>query len=481
MLGSRKMWTRLAGSYGMAGVLVLLATFFSLATLGERRSSGERAAEEVAKLLDAGPGSGVLIVSRAGEDDRRFARRLKGFLEERKAGRVETVEGGPPEVREALEKWAAGGSRLDTVAATGDAADWIGRMIGRIPVLSTTKVVSPPVYHWPIFLTPANLLNVANQIVVIALVAVGMTLVIVGGGIDLSVGSLVALAAVLTALFIERAGGGPQATPMAMVLASLGAIASCGAVGAFSGIMITAFRIPPFIATLAMMQVASGLAFIASEGQTIYKIPDSVIWLGRGADISIPLGGNLVPIPNAVILMVLVYALAWVVMAHTRFGRYVYAVGGNPEAARLSGVRVGLVLVMVYFLCGITAGLGGVIMTSQLKGGGPKYGEGYELYVIAAVVVGGTSLAGGAGKVLGTLIGAFIIAVIQNGMNLTNVPSYHQKVVLGLVILGAVLLDMLRKGGGWRRIFRGWMSAPRTGATPPAETGAPAVGAGTRS
>ena len=214
-------------------------------------------------------------------------------------------------------------------------------------------------------------------------------------------------------------------------------------VGGFSGVMITRFRLPPFIATLGMMQVASGLAYIISKGRPIYEVPDSFVWLGRGA---LPGLG----VPYAVVLMVVLYGAAHVVMSRTTFGRYVYAVGGNAEAARLSGVRVGAVLVAVYVLSGAMAGLGGVVLASQLKGGAPTYGLLYELYVIACVVVGGTSLAGGQGRMMGTLIGAFIIAVLQNGMNLTDVGSYAQKVVLGFVILGAVLLDQLRRMG-WRR------------------------------
>jgi ribose transport system permease protein len=179
------------------------------------------------------------------------------------------------------------------------------------------------------------------------------------------------------------------------------------------------------------------MAYILAQGQSIYQIPDSFVWLGRGAD--------LFGLPNAVVLLLVLYALAQVLMARMKLGRYLYAVGGNAEAARLSGVPVRRVLLFAYVASGLLAGLGGVIMASQLKSGSPTYGNMYELYVIAAVVVGGTSLSGGEGRMLGTLTGAFTIAVIQNGMNLTNVESYTQKVVLGLVILGAVLLDKLRQ------------------------------------
>lgn len=231
-----------------------------------------------------------------------------------------------------------------------------------------------------------------------------------------------------------------------MVLSCAAGVAVCGAVGLFSGAMVTLFRIPAFIVTLAMMLVASGLAFLLARGQSVYQVPDSFIWLGRGADLGLP---------NAVVLTLVLYAAAHVLLARTRTGRYIYAVGSSQEAARLSAVPVTQTLLFVYTVSGILAGLGGVVMASQLKSGSPTYGQMYELYVIAAVVVGGTSLAGGQGKAFGTLIGALIIAVIQNGMNLTGVESYTQKVVLGLVILGAVLLDTLkRRGVDWVRGLR---------------------------
>jgi ribose transport system permease protein len=322
------------------------------------------------------------------------------------------------------------------VATTQDSAPVVRGVLAALPAPSPCEVVTPVPYRWPTFLLPDNLRNVANQIAVIAILAVGMTLVILTGGIDLSVGSLIALAAVVTADLIGRLGGVGAGT-VAQVAAGAATLFLCGGVGAFSGVMVTRFRVPPFIATLAVMQVASGLAYILSEGRPIYELPDGFVLLGRGAE---PILG----IPYAVLLMLTLYAAAHVLMSRTTLGRAIYAVGGNPEAARLAGVRVGSVLLLVYTLCGALAGLGGVVMASQLKSGAPTYGLMYELYVIAAVVVGGASLAGGEGSVLGTLVGALIIAVIQNGMNLTHVESYSQKVVLGLVILGAVLLDRLR-------------------------------------
>jgi len=191
--------------------------------------------------------------------------------------------------------------------------------------------------------------------------------------------------------------------------------------------------------------MARGLAFMITGGFSIYQVPKALPWLGQGRSLGTP---------NTVILLVVLYVAAHIFMAHTRMGRYIYAVGGNEEAARLSGVPVKFVIVFVYVISSLAAGLGGCIQASQLNTGTPNIGVMYELYVIAAVVVGGTSLAGGSGRILGTLIGAFIISVIQNGMNLLGIESYTQQVVLGAVILGAVLLDKARSGGSLPGLLR---------------------------
>lgn len=433
---------RLANEQGMLGVLLLLAVFFSLATLRPQQRTGASAAGAVARrLARQAPGATVLVAVRGGEEDGRFARAL-GALLAAAGGRADTtVAGDPAQLRRALEALPPQPGGL-AVATTADFAPAARAVLAQLPAHAAATVVTPPTYRWPTFLLPDNLRNVANQIAVIAIVAIGMTLVIITAGIDLSVGSLIALSAVAAAWLIGRLGGASAGTG-AMLLAGMAAVALCGGMGAFSGLMITRFGIPPFIATLAMMQVASGAAYIVAKGQPIYAIPGAFVALGRGAD---PWLG----VPWAVLLMIALYAVAHVVMSRTALGRHFYAVGGNAEAARLAGVRVKAVVLLAYVLCGALAGLGGVIMASQLRSGAPTYGLMYELYVIAAVVVGGTSLSGGEGRVLGTLIGAFIIAVIQNGMNLIDVESYTQKVVLGLVILGAVLLDRLKQRG-WRR------------------------------
>jgi ribose transport system permease protein len=433
----------LLANYGMILVLALLCVFFSFATMSEQSPTGEAAARQVAGALGStfGKAPRVLIVAGDQAEDALFASTLEEALAPTDAQVVAVVKGEPKDARAALQKIAASGQPLDAIACTRTTAAWLlfDDLKTDFPTLGTPKRVQPSTEKWPNFLKSENLVNIANQIAVIAIIAIGMTMVIITGGIDLSVGSLLALSAVLTTRFIRDYAGAEQASTPDMVLAGIAAVLICGLIGAFSGGMITAFDIPPFIVTLAVMLVGSGLAYILAAGQSIYQLPESFVVLGRGE--------GLWKIPNAVLLMALLYGVAHVVMSRMRLGRHLYAVGGNREAARLSGVPVQRVLLSAYIVSAALAGLGGVIMASQLKSGSATYGNMYELYVIAAVVVGGTSLSGGEGKMFGTLIGAFTIAVIQNGMNLTNVESYTQKVVLGSVILGAVLLDKIRHRG----------------------------------
>lgn len=429
---------RVLSDYGMLIVLILLCVFYSISTMTEQNPRGEAAAEQVAEALfsETATDDGITIISKSNPEHQLFATTLARLLNDRGYQQVQRIEGEPPAVRNALEQLDSLGTSIAALAMPQDYATIVGNIKQRLPRMTQAQIVAPKSYRWPTFLLANNLRNVANQIVVIAIIAVGMTMVIITAGIDLSVGSLIALSAVVAA-WIIRSMGGAEAGFGVMLFASITAILMCGLVGFASGLTITKFSVPPFIATLAVMLVASGFAYIISRGESIYEIPDAYVWLGRGADFF--------SIPNAVVLMIVIYILAHILMTRTTLGRYIYAVGGNPEAARLSGIRVNLVLLFVYTVCGMMAGLGGIVQASQLKSGAPTYGLLYELYVIAAVVVGGTSLQGGEGRIVGTLIGAFIIAVIQNGMNLTGVESYTQKVVLGFVILLAVLLDMLKK------------------------------------
>jgi ribose transport system permease protein len=432
---------RVFSEYGMLIVLIILCLFFSILTMRDQYPTGEKAAESICDdiVKTYSPDGRILIISRGTPEDSSFSRILMSMLANRGFSTVSSISGDPSGIRDNLEEINEAGTFFDILVTAHSFAPVVENLKSQFTGLSKLPVITPSARPWPTFLLPENLRNVANQITVIAIMAIGMTMVIITAGIDLSVGSLIALSAVVTAWLIGQLGGA-GASVWAMILAGIGGIAVCGAIGAFSGLMITGFLIPPFIATLAMMQVAAGLAYVISQGMPIYRIPDSFILLGRGVD-------PFLKLPYAVILMIILYIIAHIIMTRTTMGRYIYAVGGNMEAARLSGVRVRYILFVVYTICGLLAGLSGVLMTSQLKSGAPTYGLTYELYVIAAVVVGGTSLSGGEGKIFGTLIGAFIISVIQNGMNLTNVESYTQKIALGLVILGAVLLDRLKQQG----------------------------------
>lgn len=421
--------------YGMVFVFLLLCLFFSMLTLKDQHPTGAAAGEQVANLIgDAQENARVLIVARDTEEDRAFSDAASRQLRQRDAIVLDTVNGSPADVRRAIEKILADGKTINAIAANDVTAKW--SVYDRFESVGAGKCVTPKPYRWPDFLKLTNVLGVANQTAIYAIIAIGMTMVIVTGGIDLGVGSLVALAAVTSTLLIRDLGGGTEASSITVLLGTLAGVAICGAAGVFVGLTVTTFRLPPFIVTLAIMMMASGLAFRLTEGQSIPELPASFFWLG---------GGRTAHIPNPVWLMAMLYLIAHVVMSSTVFGRYVYAIGGNEEAARLSGVPVKRTLILVYTICGALAGLGGVVLASQLAAGDPKFGLMYELEVIAAVVVGGTSLMGGQGKIFGTLIGAFIIAVIKNGMNLMDVDPFNQRIVLGAVLLAAVLLDTLKR------------------------------------
>jgi ribose/xylose/arabinose/galactoside ABC-type transport system permease subunit len=289
------------------------------------------------------------------------------------------------------------------------------------------------------FLSLDSLIHVLNRSAVYGVVSVGMTFVILTGGIDLSVGSFIAFGGVLCASVV-RWGGDSWTWVAAGWLVALTA-GVCA--GSFSGLLITRFEIPPFIATLALMSSVRGLGFILAKGQPIADLPDRYTFLGRGKV------GDWLPV--GVVVMLVVFVVGAILLNRTRFGRHVRAIGGNEESARLSGIAVRRVKWAVYTMSSALAVLGGLILSSKLNSGDPKSGLGDELEVIAAVVVGGTSLAGGRGTIAGTFLGLLIIAVLRTGLNWVQVQSFTQQVILGMVILAAVLLDQVKQRGVFRR------------------------------
>ncbi|MBE7210544.1 MAG: ABC transporter permease [Gluconacetobacter diazotrophicus] len=275
------------------------------------------------------------------------------------------------------------------------------------------------------FLTLSNLNVILIQVAANALLATGATFVILTGGIDLSVGSIVGLSGVVGALVAQNDGIGSCAEAVA-----LGVLAGT-AIGAFNGLLVAVARVPPFVATLGNMTVASGLAFVFSDGQPISGLSDQFLSLsGEFHGVSVP-----------VVLMVVVVAIAWVVLARTRFGMHVYAVGGNPHAARVAGVSLRGNRFAVYVISGLLAGVAGVILAARATAGIATNGTGYELNAIAAAVIGGISLSGGRGSVIGTVFGFLIIGVLDNGLNIINVSPFYQLIVKGLIIIGAVFVD----------------------------------------
>ncbi len=293
-----------------------------------------------------------------------------------------------------------------------------------------------------LFIRPDNIVNVLRQISINACIATGMTFVIIANGIDLSVGSMLAVVGILTAQILTRL---PSSIPVGLSIAlacSAGLVAG-GFMGSVSGFTIARFRVPAFVATMAMMTAARGVAFLLCNGRPVWNLPLQFNVIGRGYVLQ-DVFGPWIPVP--VVVMAIVMSAAHVILTRTQIGRYVYAVGGNEEAARLSGINVGRVKMFVHAMSGVTSAIAGIILISRLASGQPGAGESYELYAIAATVLGGASLSGGKGTLTGTLIGALIMGALNNGLNLAGVESYTQNVILGAVILGAVLIDRLRKG-----------------------------------
>jgi ribose transport system permease protein len=287
--------------------------------------------------------------------------------------------------------------------------------------------------HQEVFMTSNNWLNIARQASFNAILGIGMTFVILTAGIDLSVGSMVAVSSVVGGLLIIDQGWSMWPAVVAMLVAG-------GLCGLFNGLIITLGKIPPFIVTLGTMQVFRGLALQLTNGQPIFDItkvqPEFDIWGTRN------FGG----IPSPVIITAVVFVIGFLILRYTRLGLYTYAIGGNEQATRFSGVNIDRYKLAVYTLMGLAAGIAGVMLTSRLNSAQPNVANGAELDAIAAVVIGGTSLFGGEGTIIGTIIGALLMAVIRNGLTLMHVTAFYQQIVIGIVIILAVLIDRLRRG-----------------------------------
>ena len=282
----------------------------------------------------------------------------------------------------------------------------------------------------PAFRDPQNLINILQQVTVNAILALGMTMVIFTGGIDLSVGSVVAFSGIVMGILVIDLGVNPW-------LAALIGIALGSVCGTINGLLISRFKLQPMIATLGMMSIARGAALTLAGGRTISGYPPGFTWLGNG---TIP--GTTIPVQ--IVFMLLLYVVAYYFMKYRRFGRALYSVGGNEEATRLSGINVFKYKTLAYTVSGALAGIASVVLVAKLNSAQSIAGQDYELDAIASAVIGGASLLGGKGSIWGTLMGALIIGVIRNGLNLLNVSSYLQKLIIGFIILIAVLVDAFR-------------------------------------
>lgn len=285
------------------------------------------------------------------------------------------------------------------------------------------------------FLNPQNLINVVRQISVIGLLALGVMVCIIALGIDLSLGSVLGFSAVVTASLVQQPSWKEALYPGLQLPAIVAVGAGLGAgllLGGVNGSLIAKFRIPPFIATLGMMTMARGFAYIYSNGRPVSTLNPDFLWIG---------GGDILGLPVPIIIFGFVIVASHLMLNNTRFGRHVYAIGGNETAARVSGVNLGRTKVLIYMFSGLMAGLGGVVLTARVQSATPALGMGYELDAIAAAVIGGTSFAGGIGTVWGTVIGALIIGVMNNGLDLLNVSPFYQQVVKGVIIIVAIIID----------------------------------------
>lgn len=282
----------------------------------------------------------------------------------------------------------------------------------------------------PNFLTPRNLINILDQVTVLGILALGATAVIITGGIDLSVGAVLALSLMVLG-WLSHDGGWP------LWISMIACVVVGGIAGLVNGLAVTIAKLPPFIATLAMMSIARGIANLITDGRQITGYPDWFYSLSSNR-----FGGY---ISVTLIALVVLYAIGWMWLQYRKSGRAVYAIGGGPEVARLAGIKTRTVTTWVYVFAGASAGIAAMVLASRLDSSQPSAGMGYELNVIAAVVIGGASLAGGVGRVTGTIVGVLIIGVLNNGLNLLGVSPFIQQIVIGVVIATAVFADVLRR------------------------------------
>lgn len=316
-------------------------------------------------------------------------------------------------------------STSPTVVTFKDRSKQIFNQLGMLIILALLIVVMSVIA--PNFTDSSNILNVLKQSSITAILAAGMTVVILTGGIDLSVGSTLALSGVISVLLSNA--GAPVGLAM-IAGAGVGYVA-----GAINGYLTAVPKLPAFIVTLGSMTYLRGLAYVITGGYPVVLVSEKFKFIGAG---------EIFGIPTPIYIMAFVYLIMFVVLKYTMFGRHVYAIGGNEEAAHLTGIKVNRTLINVYSISGLLAGISGVVMAGRLFSGQPMVGIAFELDAIAAVVLGGTSFVGGRGRIQGTIIGVLIVAVLTNGMTLLNVDYYWQQVVKGIVIVIAVLLDRLR-------------------------------------
>ncbi len=306
-----------------------------------------------------------------------------------------------------------------------------------VPLLGLLILIIAMSFIGENFFSLSTLKNISRQVSVNAILAAGMTFVILTGGIDLSVGAVLAFAGtVMAGVIIFFTKNDSQISTMMILLIAWGAAMLVGvACGAFSGFFVASFGLPAIIVTLAAMVAIRGIALTYTGGYPM-PIPRAFTYLGRGSVAGIP-------IPT--LIMLVVFLVSYIILNQFKLGRYIYAVGGNEDAAILSGIKTKWVTFFVYAYCGLTASIAGIIATSRVSSGQPSAGDGFELDAIAAVVLGGTSIMGGRGSIIGTLIGAFILGVLNTGLNTLGVPPYPQQIIKGAIILSAVLISVIQK------------------------------------